>query len=100
MTDFAAPEERAIYRKDLGGTQEVSLGDTGLTLTIGMSLGGDERSAADWIYASSFSASGGAFVAGYSGKIVETNGRGQPVRLFDTGSVPRRLRTRETTCTS
>ena len=42
MTDFAAPEERAIYRKDLGGTQEVSLGDTGLTLTIGMSLGGDE----------------------------------------------------------
>ena len=89
MSEFAAPEERAVYRKTLGERGEISA--AGVTISFEMSISGDARSAADWIYAASFSASGGAFVAGYSGKIVELDQTGQPTRLFATSSVPRRI---------
>ena len=88
MSEFAAPEERAFYQKT-SHVQDIEIGDTGIT--VSMSFGGDERSVADWIYAASFSASGGAFLAGYSRKIVEVDEAGRPKRLFDTGSVPRRI---------
>lgn len=91
MSDFAAPAERAIYRKVVGEPQEFEIEGTGITVSLEMSFGGDERSVADWIYAASFGASGGAFLAGYSGKVVEIDASGRPVRLFDTGSVPRRI---------
>jgi len=91
ISEFAEPEERAIYQKTVGEAETISIGDTGFTISMGMSFGGEERSVADWIYAAGFSASGGAFLAGHSGKIVEIDGAGQPLRLFDTGSVPRRI---------
>ena len=89
MSEFAEPEERAFYRKTFGEPEEVSVG--GITMSFQMSMGGGERSAADWIYAAAFNASGGAFMAGYSGKIIELDPTGQPIRLFDTASVPRRI---------
>jgi hypothetical protein len=33
----------------------------------------------------------GAFLAGYSGKIVQVDSDGRPVRVYDIGSVPRRI---------
>ena len=91
LSEISEPGERSIYEKSIGEAYEMSLDDSDLTLSVRMSVGGDERSVADWIYAAGFSYSGGAFFCGYSGKIVETDGTGQPRRLFDTGSVPRRI---------
>jgi hypothetical protein len=91
LSEISAPGERTIYEKPIGEAYETSIGDSGVTLSVSMSIGGDERSVADWIYATSFNALGGAFLAGYSGKIVETDAAGRPLRLFDTGSVPRRI---------
>ena len=91
LSEISEPGERSIYEKSIGEAYEMSLDDSDLTLSVRMSVGGDERSVADWIYAAGFSYSGGAFFCGYSGKIVETDGAGQPRRLFDTGSVPRRI---------
>ena len=45
--------------------------------------------AQDWIYEASFlSKGGGAFLATYSGKVVEVNDAGIPNRVYDVGSVP------------
>ena len=45
--------------------------------------------AQDWIYGASFLAhGGGAFLATYSGKVVEVDGAGVPVRVYDVGTVP------------
>lgn len=70
--------------------QEVTLGDTKFTITMGMQM--SEVHAADWIYAASFSGrSQDVFLAGYSGKIVHINGEGQPIRAYDIGAVPRQI---------
>lgn len=91
MSSFAGPAERTIYKKVLGGPERFEIEGTGITVSVEILTHGDERSVADWIYAASFGASGGAFLAGYSGKVVEIDGTGAPVRLFDTGTVPRRI---------
>jgi hypothetical protein len=61
-----------------------------LTMTMGMTVG--EIHAADWVYAASFAASSnGVYLAGYSGRIVEVNDHGEGVRVYDIGTVPRRI---------
>lgn len=46
-------------------------------------------SAQDWIYAASFSARGsGAFLATYSGKVIEIDDTGVPLRVYDIGTIP------------
>jgi hypothetical protein len=53
-------------------------------------LGGGQPQ--DWIYGASFSVDGtGAFLATYSGKIVEVDGSGTPIRVYDLGSVPNEI---------
>ena len=70
--------------------QEFTIGDTKFTITMGMQL--SEVQAADWIYAASFSGrTQDVFLAGYSGKIVQVNGEGQPIRAYDIGAVPRQI---------
>ena len=93
LSEISAPGERSIYEKPIGEAYETSIGDSGLTLSVSMLVGGDDRSVADWIYAAGFNGSGGAFFCGYSGKVVETDGAGHPRRLFDIGSVPRAVST-------
>ena len=87
LCEISPPGEQQIYQKSIARE------DTEGGVSIEMSVLGDERFIADWIYAAGFNASGGAFLAGYSGKIVETDTAGQPLRLFDTGNqnVPRRI---------
>ncbi len=61
----------------------------GLTITMDLMVG--ERFASDWIYAAGFAAnSNSVYLAGYSGRVVEVDERGQGVRAYDIGSVPRR----------
>jgi len=64
----------------------------GHTFTITMGFQAGEKFAADWIYAASFAAaSNGAYLAGYSGRVVEVNERGEGRRVYDIGAVPRQI---------
>ena len=82
-----APEmDLSVYRRDdASSTFEVH------GFQISVSMQSTEKGASDWIYAASFSADGGSFLAGYSGRIVQTDRGGSPVRAFDMGAVPRRI---------
>lgn len=64
----------------------------GGTIGISFSLGVSEKSAADWIYAANFASTGnGAYVATYSGKVIQLSDGGTAVRVYDIGSVPRHI---------
>jgi hypothetical protein len=66
------------------------VGNKKFTITMGMQV--SEVQAADWIYAASFSGrTQDVFLSGYSGKIVQVNGEGQPMRAYDIGAVPRQI---------
>jgi hypothetical protein len=80
MSEVSESGETGLYSKTISETEFASV-----------VIEGDARLAADWIYAAGFNASGGAFLAGYSGKIVEIDEKGRPTRLFDVGRVPRRI---------
>lgn len=84
-----APEmDRAVYQRiDSQQSWEVE----GMQFTIQMGMQGSEKHASDWIYASSFAGDGGAYLAGYSGRIVRTDPSGRPWRAYDIGAVPRRI---------
>lgn len=60
-------------------------------IRISVLMQGGEKTASDWVYASSFAADGGTFIAGYSGRIVQTDRKGMPWRAYDIGGVPRRI---------
>jgi hypothetical protein len=69
----------------------VPVGD-GQTVTITMSLQGGGAFGADWIYASNFAYEGhNSFLAGYSGRVVEVDTCGRPVRVYDIGTVPKQI---------
>ena len=64
----------------------------GVTFTMSLSMQGGEAQAADWIYAASFAArSDSVYLAGYSGRVVLVDENGKGVRVYDIGSVPRRI---------
>jgi len=64
----------------------------GVEFTLSINIPTSEVSAADWIYASAFAAnSSRAYVATYSGKVLEVDEAGVPVRYYSIGSVPRRI---------
>lgn len=63
-----------------------------MNITLSVSMQGSEVDAADWIYAANFAGrSQGVFLAGYSGRIVQVDSEGEPVRAYDIGAVPRRI---------
>jgi hypothetical protein len=79
----------ATFMREMGHTK-LEAGGTGFTMKIGMLVG--ELQAADWIYAASFAAnSNSVYLAGYSGRIALVNDKGEGVRVYDIGSVPRRI---------
>ena len=82
--------ERATYERILK-REEIDVGG-GLTATMTMSMVLGEKHAADWIYAANTGVTGDrAFLAAYSGKIVEVMGSGIPTRVIDIGAVPRHI---------
>jgi len=79
----------ATFMKEFS-RQEFGAGNTRFTISIGMQM--SEIQAADWIYAANFAGlTHDVFLAGYSGKVVQVNGEGEPVRVYDIGVVPRRI---------
>ncbi len=67
---------------------ETRVGGQTVTASFGMS----ETSAADWVYAVNFAGtSHSAYLAGYSGRIIQVDENGVPVRAYDIGAVPRRI---------
>lgn len=64
----------------------------GLNVTLTMSMQVDEKFASDWIYAAGFSAnSDKVYLAGYSGRVVLVDENGVGKKVYDIGSVPRRI---------
>lgn len=64
----------------------------GGAIGISFFLGASEKSAADWIYAANFASTGnGAYIATYSGKVIQLSDEGTPIRVYDIGSVPRHI---------
>jgi hypothetical protein len=82
--------EHVTYSKIISrDSYEISPGTTiGFTASYVVS----EKTAADWIYAANFAwKDDRAFLASYSGRIVEVSATGTPVRAYDIGAVPRRI---------
>jgi hypothetical protein len=64
----------------------------GLAFNMSVELQAGEIYASDWIYAASFAAnSDSVYLAGYSGRVVVVDDSGKGVRVYDIGSVPRRI---------
>lgn len=64
----------------------------GLRFTVSVGLQVREIHASDWIYAAGFAANSDAvYLAGYSGRVVLVDDDGEGVRVYDIGSVPRRI---------
>lgn len=64
----------------------------GYRVTMTMSLVAGEIHVSDWIYAACYAAkSDSAYLASYSGRVVQVDEHGDGVRAYDIGSVPRRI---------
>ena len=69
---------------------EFEVGGVKFSATMTMSVG--EIEASDWVYAASFAAeSNSVYLAGYSGRVVLVDENARGVRVYDIGSVPRRI---------
>ncbi len=64
----------------------------GQTITLTMSLQVSGSFAVDWIYAANFAHTGhSTFLSGYSGRIIEVDSSGNPLRVYDIGALPREV---------
>ena len=64
----------------------------GIKFTMPLSMQVGESQAADWIYAAGFAGgSDAAYLAGYSGRVVHVDDKGEAVRVYDIGGVPRKI---------
>ena len=78
------------YRESERSIIEVEVDGFHFKFSIGMTVG--ERYASDWIYAASFAAkSDKAYLAGYSGRVVQVDETGRAVRAYDIGAMPRHI---------
>ena len=69
---------------------EIEIGGIAVTMSMGMQVG--EIHAADWIYAAGFAGGSDAvYLAGYSGRVVHVDDKGEAVRVYDIGGVPRKI---------
>ncbi len=79
----------ATFARDIRSIETV-VGGHAVTMNLGMFAG--EKQAADWIYSAAFSGqSHSAFLAGYSGRVIQVDETGRGVRAYDIGAVPRRI---------
>jgi hypothetical protein len=79
--------ERVAYEQILQKHSFVVPNAGVITMTVTMRLGG--TLAVDWIYAAGCAYEGySTFLAGYSGRIIEVDRTGTPLRVYDIGAVP------------
>jgi hypothetical protein len=82
--------ERVVYQQILHQSTVSLRPGINMTISMTMQLGG--AFAVDWIYAANFAnEENSAFLAGYSGRIVEVSPDGLPLRVYDIGTVPRQV---------
>jgi hypothetical protein len=82
--------ERVVYQQVLH--QSVVHLPQGINVTISMSMQVSGAFGTDWIYGANFADQGNnTFLGGYSGRIVEVGADGLPLRIYDIGTVPRRV---------
>jgi hypothetical protein len=88
LSHLSGPEiERVTYQQALQHSS-FTLPD-GRTLTLSVTLRAGGALGADWIYAAAFAHAGhSTFLASYSGRVVEVDASGFPLRIYDIGSVP------------
>jgi DnaJ domain len=79
--------EKVHYKKVLG-RQRINVPEAAAAFDIEISMMGPGE---DWVYASALSNRGGAFLGAYSGKIIEVDHKGDPIRFFDIGCVPSKI---------
>lgn len=91
LSDLSLSETGTVSYEKILSRRSVDLGNgqaAGLEIKIVVS----EATAADWIYAADFAArDDGAYIAGYSGRVVAIASDGTPRRVFDIGAVPRQI---------
>lgn len=86
MIDINVEESEVTYFRREAPDQVIEAGP------IRLEIWGPSGPAQDWVYGASFLACGtGAFLATYSGKVVEVDGAGVPVRVYDVGTVPNEI---------
>ncbi len=74
------------------GTAEKKLDLAGALQGFSFSIVVSEKFASDWIYAATFaSASNGAYLAGYSGRVIYVDDAGKAIRVYDIGAIPRQI---------
>ena len=79
----------ATFAREMERT-EFEAGGLRFTMSIGTQVG--EIHASDWIYAAAFAAhSDAVYLAGYSGRVALVDEKGTGTRVYDIGSVPRRI---------
>ena len=72
--------------------EHTELNAAGIKVSVSVGMQAGEIHAADWIYAASFAASSNmVYLASYTGRVVLVNENGRGVRVYDIGSVPRRI---------
>lgn len=82
--------ERVSYRQVLHRSSIALPAGRIANFTVAMQVGG--AFGADWIYAANFARTAHCtFLAGYSGRVVEVDPSGLPLRVYDIGAVPRHI---------
>ncbi len=83
MIDINVEEAEVTYFRRKAPDQVIEAGP------IRLEIWGPNGPAQDWVYGASFLAhSAGAFLATYSGKVIEVDSAGVPMRAYDLGTIP------------
>jgi hypothetical protein len=88
LSHLSSPEiGRMTYQRVLQHSSIAVPDGRTVSLSVTLQVGG--AFGADWIYAANFAHVGhGTFLAGYSGRVVEVDTSGLPLRVYDVGAVP------------
>lgn len=91
VSHLSSSEVETVSYEQMLHRTSVTLKD-GRTVTLLMSLQIGGAFGTDWIYAANFARSGqNAYLAGYSGRVIEVDARGDPVCIYDVGAVPKQI---------
>lgn len=83
QVNFEVEESEITFFRRTAPDHVIDAGGFRLEITI---QGGSPQ---DWVYGASFlSHGGGAFLATYSGKVIEIDSSGKPILIYDVGSIP------------
>ncbi len=89
--DTTAIPSYALYAQEVA-LPTSDMPELGVTISMGSSMVGREQDATDWIYAAAFAAgSDSVYLASYSGRVVLVDHKGNGLRVYDIGSVPRQI---------